>query len=240
MRLGGFAALAAALVLAGCASGNTDGVARRVERPTPEATPSQPPFDRDVLAAQTKRVLMAQAALLEIGGPTRADETLDKDFFTTMLCGAYPNNEGRTGHVAHGRVWTTNAFTVSNVAHGYHLKTGIEAVREARASAEDCPAFHSNFPSFMYTDARSEPDDNIGYDMLGVVEFAKPGGVEESYGRCMKETYPAGVQRVVCFAYLGRKNLLSILFVTAGMDEVAGKAKLLQVIPVGAAALTSA
>ena len=73
-----------------------------------------------------------------------------------------------------------------NVAHGYRLKTGVEAVREARASAERCTADHSNLPKGMYTDARSDAWDNIGYDLLGVVEFAKPGGVEDACGRCMK------------------------------------------------------
>jgi hypothetical protein len=92
----------------------------------------------------------------------------------------------------------------------------------------------------MYSDDRVEFDETIGYDLLGVVEYATPGGVEESYGRCMRETYPSGVQRVVCFAYLGRGNLLSILFVTAGQDEAAGRAKLLQIIPIAAAALASA
>jgi hypothetical protein len=240
MRLIGFVAVLAAVMLAGCASGNGDGVARQVARPTPTATPSsKPPFDRDVLSAQTKRVLMAQAALLNVGGPTRAAENLDGDFLLTRLCGAYPNQEGRTGHVAHERVWTTNAFVVSNVAHGYHLKTGVEAVDEARAAAEKCPSFHSNYFT-MYTDARADDNDNIGYDLLGVVEFATPGGVEESYGRCMKETYPSGTQRVVCFAYLGRGNLVSVLFVTAGLDEAAGKAKLLQIVPIAAAALVGA
>jgi hypothetical protein len=65
--------------------------------------------------------------------------------------------------------------------------------------------------------------------------------VEDSIGRCQKETYPAtGQQRIVCAAYLGYKNMVSAVFVSAGMDEPAAKAKLLQIIPTAAAALTAA
>jgi len=243
MRLVVVAGVVAITVLAGCGigSGGSDGFARRAARPSPTATRStEPPFDREVLSAQTKRVLMAQADLLDVGGPTSALDHLDEDYLTTHICGGYPSNEGRTGHVTHERVWTTSAFTVVNVAHGYHLKTGAEGVKEAREGLQRCTSYKDQY--FMsYTDARLEFDEWVQYDLLGVVEFATPAGVEDSVGRCMKETYPAtGTQRVVCLAYLGRKNLLSIVFVIAGLDEATARAKLLQIIPKAASALQSA
>jgi hypothetical protein len=231
----------AAAVLAGCdaASGGPDGFARRAARPSPTATPSAlPPFDREDLSVQVKKALMAQAELLDVGGPTRASDLLDQDFLTTQYCGAFPSNEGRTGHVAHERVWTTSAFTVSNVAHGFHLKTGADAVREARASLQ-CTSYQAHYYS-VYTDARKEVEDIVRFDMLGPVEFATPSGIEDSVGRCMKERYPTAEQRVVCVAYLGRKNLVSIVFVCAGLDEATARAKLLLIIPKAASALRGA
>jgi hypothetical protein len=239
MRRGGFVALVVALVLTGCSFGSHGGLARGVARPTPQATSSEPPYDRQVLAAQTKRALMAHEALLGVGGPTRAAEVLDEEHPTSRICNGNTQNEGRTGHVAQERVWATSSFTAFNVAHGYNRKTGAEAVGQVREAAGRCTSFRDNyFP--MYSDERSDTFENVSYDMLGVVEFPAPGSVEDRYGGCLKETYLSGAQRVVCFAYLGRKNLLSAIYVTAGMDQAAAQAKLLQIIPIAAAALVRA
>jgi hypothetical protein len=242
MRLVGVTSVLAVVVLAGCgvASGESDGFARQAARPSPTATPSTtPPFDREDLFARTKKVLMAQADLLDVGGPTRAFEMLDGDFLTTQYCGAYPNNEGTSGHVAHQRVWVTSAFTVSGVAHGYHRKTAREAVREARESLQRCPSSQVRCCS-MFTDSWTEIDSAVRYDILDPVEFTTPNGIEDSVGRCVRETSPTNGQRVVCLAYLGLGNLVSAVFVSAGLDEATARAKLLLIIPKAASALRSA
>jgi hypothetical protein len=242
MRLMGIAGVLAAVVLAGCgiASGGSDGFARQAARPSPTATPSTTaPFNREDLAAQTKKVLMAQADLLDLGGPTRALDVLDGNFLTTQYCGTYPNHEGGTGHVAHQRLWVTSAFTVSGVAHGYHLKTGREALREARESLQRCTSYEARC-CWMFTDPWTEIDSAVHYDILGPVEFATPNGIEDSVGRCVRETSQTNGQRVVCLAYLGLKSLVSAVFVSAGLDEATARAKLLLIIPKAASALRSA
>jgi hypothetical protein len=117
-----------ALVAAGCgaAFGEPAGVARGVR---PSASPR---YDRNELAAQTKRALMAQDAVNGLAGPVRFAEVLDGDFVTSFYCAVFPNDEGRTGHVGHERQWSTPSLLVSNVVHGYYRKTGVEGVDQTR------------------------------------------------------------------------------------------------------------
>jgi hypothetical protein len=75
------------LVLAATAGCGTaleapQGHARAGSRPSVSAAPSvtlsaAPAFDRPSLVAQAKRALMAQDALVRLGGPSRAEDTLD-------------------------------------------------------------------------------------------------------------------------------------------------------------------
>ena len=226
-----------ALVLAGCGSGS-EGVARKPAPPSSTAS-EPPPLDREELSAQTKRLLLPQEALLDVAGPTRAVDTLDGDFATSYYCNSLPTNEGRTGHVAHERRWYTGNFSVAQVAHGYYRKTGAEAVREARAGAERRCSSYAITVFKTHSDDRATPDANVKYELLSVVEFDKPAGTEESFGICERETQASGRQWVVCTAYLARKNLLQVVFVTAGVDEAATRLKLLQVVPKAAARLNT-
>jgi len=229
-----------AMVLAGCGSGGSGGLVRAAGSSPTASASEPPPVDRAEMAAQARKLLMAQEALLDIAGPTRAQDTLDGDFVTSYYCNMYASNEGRTGHVAHERRWYTAHYSVAQVAHTYYRKSGAEAVREARAGVQRRCSEYAVTYGKTHTDDRANPGDNVRYQLLGPVAFDKPGGVEDAFAACEQETQLSGKQWVVCGAYLGRKNLVSAVFVTAGLDEAATKATLLQIIPKAATALVAA
>jgi hypothetical protein len=224
------------LLAAGCGSVSDEsaGLARGTRSSAP------PSYDRNELAAQTRKALMAPDAVTGLDGPVRTAEVVDGHFTTAYYCFNHPNDEGRSGHVGHERRWTTPTVTISHVVHGYYRKTAFDAVAQVRTSIrEACGSFAVSGRSKMYTDGRAEGGDNVKYELLGPVDFANPAGAEDSIGQCHKESYRSGQQRVVCAAYLGRENLVSAVFVSAGMNEAAARTKLLQIIPTAATVLAA-
>jgi hypothetical protein len=192
--------------------------------------------DREALAAQAKRALMDQASLLDSGGPTRAEDYVDGNFTVSAYCGMLPSGESRSGHVAHERIWYANGFSVFNITHSYHRKRGTEVLQFAHNSSQRCTTYQDGVNQ-VYTDARGPDGSNVRYDMLPPVEFTTPVGVDDSFGVCVIETYPSGLNRVVCTAYLARKNVVSIVVVLAGSIESDIRNKLLAIIPKAGTAL---
>jgi hypothetical protein len=199
--------------------------------PAPSATASTPPpFDRASLSEQLKGVLIAQNGLVKLGGPSKTTDDFDGQYPSSDFCGQSARNEGRSGHVAHMRLWKGNGFDAVHVAHGFNGRTGAEAVAEARANAAQCKTYQQK-----YSDGIS-----VKYDLLDVVDLGTVTGLDASFAICDKRAHSNGYSNVACTAYLGRKQFVSVVSLQLTSSVSAAKAKLLQVVPIAAAALTTA
>ena len=233
MRARTLVLLLAVLSLSGCAAG--EGHARSVAPSSPgpaSAGPSGDGFHREDVSELVKKALMAREALVGVGIPGNSRDDLDEDFPTSAFCGLVPANEGRTGHVAHERNWAATDFLVSNTAHIYYRKTGAEAIAEARDNSQRCETYSLRYAS----------GDTAVVHVLAPVEFPTPAGVDASFGRCFTEKAEGYDPEISCAIYLGRKQMASVVLLYGAPvgAEAAIRAKLLQIVPIAAAALAAA
>jgi hypothetical protein len=173
---------------------------------------------------------MAPDALVKVGGPNRTEDTFDEDYQSSDYCHRTVADEGRTGHVAHRRLWRANGFIAINVAHGYHLKLGKQAVDEARRNSALCRTYETS-----YSDGTK-----IKYDLLDAVDLGVVPGTDDHFAICDKRTYGSGSKNVACLAYLGRNHFLTLVMVFVSADVAAARTKLTQVVPIAAATLVAA
>jgi hypothetical protein len=189
-----------------------------------------PPFDRAQVAEQTKRVLMAHGALVAVGAPGRGRDVLDGEYGTSDFCNQTVRNEGRSGHVAHLRGWKTSGLEIVSTAHGFNVRTGAQAVADARANSAKCKTYQQNYQDGL----------TVKYELLDVVDLGAVAGVDDSFAICDKRTLSNGNSNVACSAYLGRNHLASVVKVYVPAQVSTARSKLLRVVPIAAAALTAA
>jgi hypothetical protein len=212
----------------GTVGGAPESVARGLG-PSLSPTPSAPPFDREALANRVKKAMMPAGALIAAGGPTNIEaEAFDTSDKTSEHCNLIVLGVGTYTHVSHRRKWANRAMTVYQNGHGYGNMTGAAAVDATRRNAQNCQSYE-----YRYSDGI------VKFDLLGVVELGQVPGADGSFALCEKHTYEKYPVAFGCVAYLSRGSLLSVLTVFSGETAASSQAKLLQIVPIAAAALAA-
>jgi hypothetical protein len=130
---------------------------------------------------------------------------------------------------AHLRSWTSSSIAVYHTAHGYNDITGKDAVDATRRNAGNCTTYEVRYS-----------DGPVKFELLDVVDLGTIPGIDGSYGRCHKQTSATDPSAIACEAHLGRGKLLSNILVFSGGTVASASAKLLQIVPIVAAALAAA
>jgi hypothetical protein len=231
MRTRFVAALAAVALAGGCGTAldRPEAVARPAAALPSTGTPSGAAFDREAFSERVKKVLMAPGALVGVGVAAKPQDEFDADYTTSDYCNLSVVGEGPYSHVAHLRAWRSQSITIYNAAHGYDTITAKEAVDSTRRHAENCASYVARYST-----------GTVKYELLDVVDLGSAAGVDDRYGRCEKRTFDNDPPLIACVAYLGRGKLLSQVTVYHGGTAASATAKLLQIVPIAAAALAAA
>jgi hypothetical protein len=220
------AGVAVLVLLAGCGK---PGVVARPLTATPSASTPTESFDRYALAERVKKALIGPGGLVKVGVARLPEDEFDAKVPTSDYCHLLVIGESAYTHVAHQRTWHQSTMDVINTAHGYDKISGRSAVDSTRRNAQNCTSYEGNYS-----------DGKIKHDLLGEIGLGNVPGTDASYARCELATFEQGPPRIACVAFLARGSLVSTVAVIYADLVEATQAKLLEIVPIAAAALSAA